>query len=93
VPVAKITGQGLAAIGFSVALLWGCILGEAAMARQAYAERMRVLQDVEFLQRHRSEPVSFPMPHHPAHVRILAGSHAGNRTLPKSVYNDVSKGC
>ena len=60
-PMAKITGQGLVAIGFSVALLWGCVVGERVMVRRAYAERMQVMRDVELLQRHvRPEPVSVP---------------------------------
>jgi hypothetical protein len=51
-PIVKITGQGLAAIAFSVALLWGFIIAENSLERQAYTERARVLRDVQFLQRH-----------------------------------------
>ena len=51
-PIAKITGQGLAAIGFSVALLWGCVIGERLQRREAFRERERVLREVRLL-RHR----------------------------------------
>jgi hypothetical protein len=70
-PIARITGQGLVAIGFSVALLWGCVVGERVMVRRAYAERMQVMRDVQLLQRHiRPEPVSVPTfkVHHPRPV-------------------------
>ena len=51
-PIAKITGQGLAAIGFSVALLWGCVIGERLQRRDALRQRERVLREVRLL-RHR----------------------------------------
>ena len=73
-PIAKITGQGLAAIGFSVALLWGCVIGERAMVRQACSERARVLRDIERWQRrHQREPVSVPIPRAPRPIRVTAG--------------------
>jgi hypothetical protein len=72
-PIAKITGQGLAAIGLSVALLWGCVLGERAMVRRALTERAQVLRDLERLQHRRSEPVSLPSPHAPHRLRVTAG--------------------
>jgi hypothetical protein len=72
-PIAKITGQGLAAIGVSVALLWGCVLGEGAMVRRALTERAQVLREMERLQRRRSEPVSLPSPRTPHRVRVTAG--------------------
>ena len=45
-PIMKITGQGLSAIALSVALLWGCIISERVTARQAFAERAKVLREV-----------------------------------------------
>jgi hypothetical protein len=72
-PIAKITGQGLAAIGFSVALLWGCIIADRVAAREAYAERARVMRVVEMHQgHHRSLPVSVPLPRH-SHAPVNAG--------------------
>jgi hypothetical protein len=74
VPIAKITGQGLAAIALSVALLWGCLISERVMVRRASAERTLVMRDLQRMQRthlrlnHHSEPVSAPVhiprPHH-----------------------------
>ena len=60
-PIARITGQGLAAIACGVVLLWICALGEDALARQAYAERVRVMREIERMQR-RTLPVSVPSP-------------------------------
>ncbi len=51
-PIAKITGQGLAAIACSVALLWGFIIAQHTLERQAYTERDRVIREIQFLQRH-----------------------------------------
>ena len=60
-PIARITGQGLAAIACSVVLLWGSFIGERIMVRRAANERMMVMRDVLHMQRlHRSEPVSSP---------------------------------
>jgi hypothetical protein len=72
--IAKITGPGLAAIGVSVALLWGSVIGERAMVRRAVTQRVQVLREIERLQRlQRSEPVSLPSPHTPHPVRVTAG--------------------
>jgi hypothetical protein len=63
-PIAKITGQGLAGIGVSVALLWGCVIGQRTILREAYLERVRVMREVELLQRRQQPvPVSVPAPH------------------------------
>jgi hypothetical protein len=70
-PIAKITGQGLAAIAGSVALLWVCIIGEQVQRRDAIQERERVVREVRRLQRRmRSVPASAPSPfqHHGPHV-------------------------
>ncbi len=59
-PIAKITGPGLAGIAISVALLWGCVIGERIMTNRACTERGRVMRDVERLRRQQAEPVSAP---------------------------------
>lgn len=60
-PIVRLTGHGLAAIAFAVALLWGCVIGEHRLENRAAADRTRVLRDVERLQRqYRLEPVSLP---------------------------------
>jgi hypothetical protein len=71
--IAKITGPGLAAIGVSVALLWGCVVGERVMLNRAFTERARVMHDVQTLQRkQRPERVSSPL-QKPRPVRVTAG--------------------
>ena len=50
-PMVKITGQGLFAIALSVALLWGCLIGERVMLQNATSRRVRVLRQIEQLQR------------------------------------------
>jgi hypothetical protein len=78
VPIAKITGQGLAAIALSVALLWGCLISERVMVRRASAERALVMRDLQRMQRthlrlhHRSEPVSAPV-RFPRPLHVTAG--------------------
>jgi hypothetical protein len=57
-PTVKITGQGLLAIALSVALLWGCLISERLMLRNAARRRVRVLHQIEQLQR-RSHPAPF----------------------------------
>jgi len=63
-PIVKITGQGLSAIGLSVALLWGCWLETRSLVRHDYIERARVLRDLQQLQHARPNPapVLTPMP-------------------------------
>jgi hypothetical protein len=73
-PIVKITGQGLSAIALSVALLWGCLIGERLAARQAFSERAKVLRDISRMQRRqRTQPVSAPAPFIPHRVRVAAG--------------------
>ena len=70
-PIAKITGPGLAAIACSVALLWGCVFVEQSAHRNAVTERMLVMREVERLQqRQHPVPVSNPSPllRHRPHV-------------------------
>ena len=71
--IAKITRPGLAGIGISVALLWGCVVGEQVMVQRACNERARVIQDVERLRRTRTQPVSAPSLRHSRPTRITAG--------------------
>jgi hypothetical protein len=62
-PIVKITGQGLAAIACSVALLWGCIVGEKVTVRHARKEQAQVMRDLhQMQQQRRSQPVSAPAP-------------------------------
>ncbi len=73
-PVAKISGQGLAAIGLSVALLWGCILVERVQREDAIVERVRVMREVRRMQGPvRQIPVSDPSPLAPHRVHVTAG--------------------
>ena len=72
-PIATITGQGLAAIACAVALLWGSFLGERIIVQRAAAERIVVMRNLLRMQRtRRSEPVSAPV-HMPRPVRVTAG--------------------
>jgi hypothetical protein len=50
-PFAKITGQGLAAIALSVALLWACFIGERLMVHQALAQRTQLMRELHRMQR------------------------------------------
>ena len=60
-PIAKITGRGLAAIAVSVGLLWGCIILDHVTRRDAVSERARVVREVQRMQhRQRSEPAAAP---------------------------------
>jgi len=61
-PIAKITGQGLATIACSVGLLWTCVIVQRVSQVQAYTERTRVMHEVRELQQQRSVPVSDPSP-------------------------------
>jgi hypothetical protein len=73
-PIAKITGQGLAAIALSVALLWGCFIGERLTVKHATARQDRVMRELQQLQRNRRmEPVSEPAPVVPHPERVTLG--------------------
>jgi hypothetical protein len=62
-PIAKITGQGLAAIALSVALLWACFVGERLILNRTYAQRAQVIRELRQMQHvHRTQPASTPMP-------------------------------
>ena len=72
-PIAKITGSGLAAIGISVAMLWGCIIGQQMLSDRAFTERARVMHDVELiLRKQQPEQVSSPLQKH-RRLRTTAG--------------------
>jgi hypothetical protein len=72
-PVARITGPGLAAIALSVALLWGCVIGQRVMMRQALLERARVMRQLVSPPR-RTQPISAPAPFmHQRHPRSTNG--------------------
>ena len=73
-PIVRITGQGLSAIALSVALLWGCVMGERVAARRAFSERAKVLRDISRMQRRlRTQPASVPAPFLPHRSRVAAG--------------------
>jgi hypothetical protein len=73
-PIAKITGQGLAAMTLSVALLWGCVIADGVLERRASDERARVLYELRLMQRStRPEPVSVPLTVTPRAPRSFAG--------------------
>ena len=72
-PIVQITGPGLAGIAISVALLWGCVIGERRMADRAFTDRLRVMHDVQRLQKRHSEPVSVPTIARPRHVQVTVG--------------------
>ena len=61
-PIAKITGQGLAAIALSVALLWACFIGERLLVRQSLDQRAQLMRELHQMQRdHGTQPVSTPV--------------------------------
>jgi hypothetical protein len=73
-PIAKITGQGLAAIACSVGLLWSCIIIDHVKRREAVSERARVVREVQRMQhRQRSEPTSAPSPYSHRRSPVSAG--------------------
>jgi hypothetical protein len=61
--VTKITGPGLTGMAVSVALLWGCVIGERLILRRANLEWREALHSNQRLrQQLESEPVSAPLP-------------------------------
>jgi hypothetical protein len=73
-PIVKITGQGLVAIALSVGLLWSCLIGERLIVRQAAARQVRLMHELQQLQRTRhTEPVSVPASPIPHPTRITVG--------------------
>jgi hypothetical protein len=61
--IAKITREGLVAIAVLVAILWGCILAERILTRNATMETYRVMRKIRYLKFKRHiEPASRPVP-------------------------------
>lgn len=72
--IAKISGAGLSAIAVSVALLWGCLISERVIVRQANLEMSQTLREVRLMRLRRvSQPVSVPLPRVPRQVRPSIG--------------------
>ena len=72
--IAQITGKGLAAIALSVAVLWGCFIGERLIVRNALAQRAQVIRELHQMQRdRRTQPVSAPAPHDRHSTRVTVG--------------------
>ncbi len=71
--VVGITRHGLAGMALSVALLWGCVLGERVIMRQASAEQARALRSIESLRNRQSQPVSTPILRIPRPARPTVG--------------------
>ncbi len=58
----------------SVALLWGCLIGERVMLQRAVAERNQVMREMRLLRdKQRSEPTAVPVPALPHHSRTARG--------------------
>ena len=73
-PIARITGQGLAAIALSVALLWACFIGERLMLRNAIDQRTQLMRELHRMQRdRRAQPASAPTPRGPHRTRVTMG--------------------
>ena len=59
--LAKITRQGLISIAILVAILWGCVLTERRISRNAKMETYRALRDMRYLKfKRRVEPAAQP---------------------------------
>ncbi len=73
-PIARITGPGLAAMALSVMALWGCFIAERLTMRRALAEQTRVMRDLDRMRsRERTpQPVSTPA-RKPKRPRATAG--------------------
>ena len=73
-PIAKITGQGLAAIALSVALLWACFIGERLLVRHTLDQRAQLMRELHRMQRdRRAQPASAPTPRGPHPTRVTMG--------------------
>ena len=70
-PLVRITREGLAMIALAVALLWGCVVGQHVMMRQALLERARVMR--QLVPARRTDPVRDPRPFVPRRVRPNEG--------------------
>ena len=64
--VSKITAPGLTGMALSVALLWGCVIGERLIVRRANLDWRDALHSNQRLrQQQKSEPVLAPVPLRP----------------------------
>lgn len=72
-PIAKITGQGLTAIAFSVGLLWTSIIVDQVNTRAAFTERARVVREMQRMQHRRTEPAASPSPFTRHRLHVTAG--------------------
>jgi len=59
--VCKITIPGLTAMAVAVTLLWGCLIGERLILRQAASQQAAALRRVQLLRS--PQPVRLPVPH------------------------------
>jgi hypothetical protein len=50
-PIAKITGQGLASMALAVGLLWACVIGERVLVERAETEAAETVRAMHILQR------------------------------------------
>jgi hypothetical protein len=74
VTIGKITLPGLAGMAVTVALLWGCLISERLIVRQAANEQARALRDIQRLrQRLQSQPASTPVPPFRRSPRLAVG--------------------
>jgi hypothetical protein len=61
VNINRITRHGLAAMAVSVAVLWGCLVGEHLIVRRASEQQARALREIQRLrERFQSQPASSP---------------------------------
>lgn len=73
-PIARITGQGLAAIALSVALLWACFIGERLLVRHCLDQRAQLMRELHRMQRdRRAQPASVPAPRGRHFARVTVG--------------------
>lgn len=72
--IGKITLPGLTGMAVSVALLWGCLIGEHIIVRRATREQKHALLTLQRLrQRQQSQPVLSPVLVLPRPLRPSAG--------------------
>ena len=73
-PIAKITGRGLAAIAVSVGLLWSCFVGERLILKRSYAKRAQVFRELRQMQlMQHTQPASTPLSPSPHRSNTTVG--------------------
>ena len=61
--MAKISGTGLAAMALAVAGLWGCLIAERLIVREANLQAAQSLREMRLMRLRRfAQPVSAPLP-------------------------------